>query len=75
MLNQQSSPSILTGPAMALLDLLYLPYAWTVATAFLAVLGWTLLSRLSQPKLPYPPGPPARSMISGNLADLPAKYA
>ncbi|KJA21689.1 hypothetical protein HYPSUDRAFT_67610 [Hypholoma sublateritium FD-334 SS-4] len=60
---------------MALFDLVYLPYAWTVATAFLALLGWTLRSRLSQPKLPYPPGPPARSMISGNLADLPAKYA
>ena len=75
MLKLTNNVLILTNPTMTLFDLFYLPYTWTVATVFLAVLGWTLRLRLSKSSLPYPPGPPARSMISGSLADLPAKYA
>ncbi len=59
---------------MALADIfnLQFQYVLPLGTLGIVVLGWAL-SRAR--KLHYPPGPPEQSMISGNLGDLPAKFA
>ena len=59
---------------MSLSDLIRLlvQYAILVATLCIVTLGW-VLSRTR--KLHYPPGPPEKSIISGNLSILPAKFA
>lgn len=42
----------------------------------LIVLSWTI-SRVgsSLRRLPYPPGPPEKSIIAGNMSDLPSSFA
>ena len=64
----------LSTRAMALANIfnLQFPYALPLGTLCIVALGWAL-SRAR--KLHYPPGPPEKSMISGNLGDLPAKFA
>ncbi|KJA21666.1 hypothetical protein HYPSUDRAFT_687551 [Hypholoma sublateritium FD-334 SS-4] len=59
---------------MSLMSLFHLhsQYALPVGTLCIVALGWAL-SRTH--KLHYPPGPPEESMVSGNLSDLPAKFA
>lgn len=52
-------------------------YAWPLIGSFsLVFLTWTLY-RLFSPfrKLPYPPGPPAQSLLWGNLSDYPTAFA
>ena len=45
--------------------------------ALLPVVADWLFSRVlfPQPKIPYPPGPPEKSRVSGNLNDLPTTFA
>lgn len=56
---------------------LVLSHRTLIPGAFLIlIMGWAL-SRVLFPtrKLPYPPGPPEKSMVSGNLNDLPTTFA
>lgn len=55
-------------------DLLYLPYYTLPLAGICVIVFYGVFRRWCSPlsKLPYPPGPPERSIITGNAADIPA---